>query len=517
LSPDLSTNDPTRIVSSGGLVEDNLGQFYGEVVFAIAPSEAQQGLIWAGTNDGQVWYTQDGGGNWTNVTKNIPDLPAWGSVRKIQPSTFDPATAYVAIDRHLMDDSKPYIYKTTDFGKTWTSVTGDLPATHPLDYVMAVTENPYKKGMLFAGTGHGFYYTLDDGAHWTQFKAGLPAAPVSWIVMPKHFHDVIVSTYGRGVFVLRDITPLEQSGQAPAIAATQLFAPQPGYREPRAGRADFTFAMANPGRVELEVLDSAGAVVREMPVRVHVGLNRVTWDLRYDIAPLVALRTVAPNNPHIWDEPRFAGKDTRPVIHWGIEQPVAEGPLAAPGRYSLRLSANGQQYTEPFTLLKDQDIQSSDADLVASTAMQVRIRDDMKSSVDMINRIEVMRKQLEDELKANAGKPDAEHAIRAMQQKMMDVELQLLSRSDLESDDKWYVEPYKVYLNLVWLEGAVGTGAGDVAGGADYRPTDTQVQVLQLIEQDLDKATAAYKNLIENEVPAFNKTMAGQVKAIAEQ
>jgi photosystem II stability/assembly factor-like uncharacterized protein len=512
ISPDLSTQDPSKIVSSGGIVGDNLGQFYGEVVFAIAPSEIRRGLIWAGTNDGQVWVTQDGGGSWTNVTKNIPGLPEWGTVRKIEPSHFDPGTAYLAVDLHLMDDRKPYVYKTTDYGKTWTNITSDLPTGHPLDYVMAITENRHRKGMLFVGTGHGFYYSLDDGGHWTQFKDGLPAAPVSWIVVPKIFHDVVVSTYGRGIYVLRDVTALEHSG-GPAEEVA-LYAPQPGYRQARSGRADLTFRVPKAGRVELEVLDSAAHQVRRMAINARTGLNRVTWDLRYDLAPQVELRTLAPDNPHIWDEPRFR-KPTRPVLHWGIEGPLSQGPLAAPGRYTVRLTVNGTRYTQSLEILKDPKISSPVADLVASTAMQVRIRDDMAAAVEMINRIEVMRKQLEDERAANAANPDLVREIDAMDKKMLDVELRLLSRSDLESDDKWYVEAYKVYLNLVWLAGAVGTGAGDVAGGADYRPTDTQVQVLELIERDLDAAKAAYKTLMETDVPAFNARMSGRLKALA--
>ncbi len=228
ISPDLSTQDPSRIVSSGGIIHDNLGQFYGEVVFAIAPSPIQQGLIWAGTNDGKLWYTKTGGGQWTDVTKNITGLPAWGTVRMIEPSHFDPATAYVAIDFHLMDNRDPFIYKTTDFGQTWKKISDGLPSGHPLSYAMSIAENPNRRGMLFAGTGHAFFYSLDDGGHWTQFKAGLPAAPVSWIAVQKDMHDVVISTYGRGLFLLKDITRLEQQDQVPADAPAYLYAPHAG-------------------------------------------------------------------------------------------------------------------------------------------------------------------------------------------------------------------------------------------------------------------------------------------------
>ncbi|MEP6495326.1 MAG: sialidase [bacterium] len=516
-SPDLSTNDKSRVVSSGGLVPDNLGQFYGEVVFAIAPSEIQRGLIWAGTNDGQLWNTKDGGTTWTNVSKAMTGLPAWGTIRKIEPSHFDAATAYVAVDFHMMDNRKPYVYKTTDFGQTWSNVTGDLPAKSPLDYVMAVAENPNRKGMLFAGTGHAFYYSLDDGTHWTEFDQGLPHSAVSWIVVPKAWHDVVVSTYGRGVFILKDIGPLEQIGQI-ADADVMLYPPHPGYRQARAGRADITFALktASPRPARVEILDSAGAVVRALQAPTRAGYNRAIWDLRYDGPKRVDLRTVAPDNPHIFDDPRFRGRTTRPIIHWGIQNPQVSGPIGLAGQYSVRLTVNGKTLTQPLTILKDPDVKSADADLVASTKAQLRIRDDMNASVDMINKLEVMRKQIEDQRKAAAAKPDVVSSLADLEKKMLDVELRLLSRSDMNSDDKYYVEPFKIYLNLIWLSGEVGNGAGDVAGGADYRPTDAAMAWLGDIDKDLDAAKAAYKKLVDVDLAEFNTRMTGKIPVIAE-
>jgi photosystem II stability/assembly factor-like uncharacterized protein len=519
ISPDLSTRDPSRIVSSGGIVEDNLGQFYGELVFAIAPSDAQRGLIWAGTNDGKVWYTKDGGGTWTDATNGLTaaGLPTWGTVRKIEPSHFDPATAYVAVDFHMMDNRKPYIFKTTDFGATWRNVTGDLPSAHPLDYVMAVTENPNRRGMLFAGTGRGFYYSLDDGAHWTEFDEGLPHTAVSWIVVPKQWHDVVVSTYGRGIFVLRDIAPLELKGQV-ADADVTLYPPHPGYRQARSGRADITFALkaASPRPARVEILDSAGAVMRTLQVPTRVGYNRAVWDVRYDPPHTVALRTAAPDNPHIFEEPRFHNRTTRPVTHWGIQGAQVSGPIAVPGTYSVRLLVNGKTKTQPLTILRDPDIATSEADLVASTATQIRVRNAMTASADLVNRLEIMRKQIADQVKANAEKPDIERALSDLDKKMMDVELRLLSRSDMNSDDKYYVEPYRIYMSLIWLNGEVNSGAGDVAGGADAPPTDASLAWLADLEKQLAAAKDAYKSLVETDVAAFNQSMDGKLPAIVE-
>jgi photosystem II stability/assembly factor-like uncharacterized protein len=513
ISPDLSTQDPKHIVSSGGIVGDNLGQFYGEVVFAIAPSEIQKGLIWAGTNDGQVWFTKDGGGQWNNVTKNIPGLPPLGTVSQISPSHFDPGTAYIAVDFHMVDGREPFLYKTSDFGQTWKKISGDLPTKHPLSYARAIAEDPNCKGLLFTGTGNAFYYSLDDGAHWKAMQTGLPHAPVTWIAMQKQFHDVVISTYGRGIYILDDITPLEQQAQKPSDASVELYAPRPAYRFIRGGRAYVSYSLkaAPKGPVSIDILDSKGAVIRQVRGGTgNAGMNRIGWDLRYDAPRLIALRTTPSENPHIWEEPRYRGLDSRPVTHWGIEQ-AQGGPMVAPGKYAARLTVDGQQYTQPFEVLKDPQSDAPDADLEAGTKLQLHIRDDISATSDIVNQIEWMRKQLEDVQKILRGQKEKAEVLKSaeqMDQKLLSVETKLLERSAQMSDDKYFSESYKVYMNLIWLNGEVGMGGGDVWGGADWGPTETSIAVLQTIERDLEVAKTEFKALMDKDVPAFNRSVA---------
>ncbi|MGH9607023.1 MAG: WD40/YVTN/BNR-like repeat-containing protein [Terracidiphilus sp.] len=509
ISPDLTTQNPAHNLSSGGLIGDNLGQFYGEVVFALAPSSVQKGLLWAGTDDGKVWNTRDGGAHWNDLTANIPGLPPLGTVTSIQPSFFDAGTAYLTVDAHLDDNRDPYIFKTTDFGKTWTSITGNLPKG-PLAYVRNVSQDPNCKSLLFVGTGNALYYSLDQGGTWTHFDKGLPPSPVTWTVVQKRFHDLVVSTYGRGIYILDDITPLEEMAKQATTEDVRFFSPRPTYRllHGESVFLDFALKTAPKEPVEIEILDAGQKPVRKLTAPGHEGINRIAWDMHYAGPRLIALRTIPPEDPHIWEEGRFRGRDSRPVTHWGMER--IPTPMAAPGKYEARLTVDGKSFTEPVTILMDPKCAGTEADLEASVKLQLRIQDDVDKVSDMVNRIEWMRKQLGDVekmLSADATEKQLSQDADAMDRKMQDVEYEMLSKPLAASDDKTYISAWKIYYNLLWMNGEIGSGAGDVAGGTDYKPTDVEVELTGQFEQQLAKAEVDYKNLMDKDVPAFNRTL----------
>jgi len=546
ISPDLSTHNPAHIVPSGGVVGDNLGQFYGDVVFAIAPSTIQKGLLWAGTNDGQIWYTKDAGANWANVSGHLPGLPPGGIITSIAPSALDAGTAYVSVDLHLENNRDPFIFKTNDFGKSWKRITGNLPKDE-LSYVRTVAEDPNCQGLLFAGTGNSLFYSLDDGAHWTALKTGLPPAPVTWAVVQKRFHDLVISTYGRGLYILDDITPLENMARHHSEAPVVLFEPRQTYRFVHGGEAMLNFSLAGEHKdpVHLEILDSQGNEVRKLEAKeLPAGINRVKWDLHYDSPRVIALRTVAPDNPRIWEEPRFREEDSRPITHWG-SKPAEVGPIAAPGTYSVRLNVDGKSYTQPLTILRDPRAPASDADLQLSVKTLLKIRDDISHASDTVNRMEWLRKQLEvieamlqppkekpqheaagdeeeDEYDSepppapprelsDAQKQQHDQVLKAAQdldQKLDKAETRLVSHALRNSDDKYFVEPYGAYLDLIWLNAEIGSGGGDVAGGADFAPTDAQLDTLQSLETEMSAADGDFKQILEQDLPAFDQQLA---------
>jgi len=512
ISQDLSTQDPSRILFSGGVVGDNLGQFYGATISAIAPSRTEKGVLWVGTNDGKVWISRDAGKNWQDLSKNV-NMPPWGLVRRIDASHFDPGTAYIAVDYHLVDNRDPYFYKTSDFGKTWTRIDNGLPKGHALDYALSIAENPHRRGMIFAGTGHAFFYSRDDGKTWTQFKGGLPAAPVNWIEVPKNAPEVAVATYGRGLWILRDVWQLEQEDTLQTQAELQLYKPRPATFGPNGGTAQFIFNLrgAPTSPITLEILDAAGAVVNKSEVTGREGMNRATWNLRYPVPLQPVLRSIPPDNPFIWNAGRWQGRQ-RPVTHWGLGAQRWQ-PTAAPGKYTVRLTLNGKPYSQPFEIWRDVTLTSTDADLVASSQMQRDVAAAMNQVVERINKIEAMRMQVEDVRQQHGKDSQLDSALAAIYKRMYETELHYLSRTEMHSDDKWYVEKYKLYLNLVWLMAEIGGSGGDVMGGIGYRPTSGSLAIFKDFRAQIDVAEKDYLKLLA-EVDAFNKKYSGKLATI---
>ena len=206
ISPDLTSNDQSRQKKFGGLTPDDEGPTIWPVVFALAESPLEEGVIWAGTNDGRVQLTRGPQANWKNVTANIPGLPPLGTVSNIETSRFEKGKAYITVDLHQMNDPSPYVFKTEDYGETWNLITSGIPET-VFSYAHCIREDPVRPGLLYLGTENSLFVSFNDGQSWKSLQTNLPRAPVHWISIQDHFQDLVVATYGRGFWILDDLTP----------------------------------------------------------------------------------------------------------------------------------------------------------------------------------------------------------------------------------------------------------------------------------------------------------------------
>ncbi len=514
ISPDLSTNDPAKMGPSGGLTPDNLAVEYGCVVFAIAESPRENGCIWAGTNDGLVQVTRDGGKNWVNVTKNIPNLPAWGTVSNIEPSHHSAGTAYVTVDFHQMNNRDPFVYKTSDYGKTWTFIGADIPKS-VFSYCHWLHEDPVRAGMLFLGTENAIYISFNDGKNWLPLQNNLPHAPVHQMVVQPYFNDLVVATYGRGFWIMDDITPLQQLTAEVLQADVHLFTPRPVYRlhsvaggpdvEPE---ASINYYLKDPpqGEVSIAILDEQGREAARLTGGKEPGINRVTWDLRYPGARVAKLRTKPPANPHLIEEKRFQLLWERegwyPIQSWGTFGGFA-GFLTAPGMYTVKLKVGDREFTCQLEVRKDPRSAGSVEDVRAQVKIQLEVREDLNAASDMISRIEWMKKQIVD-LKevpmAARAAADTLAAANALAQKLQTVEDELFQSTIAEGDTKSFRDPQKVYEKLSVL-------AGDLSGSVDFPPNRQQREVYALLKDRLAAQQNRLAELLRNDLVVFNKKL----------
>jgi photosystem II stability/assembly factor-like uncharacterized protein len=520
ISPDLTRNDKSKQDYSGGpLTRDNTGvEVYG-TIFALAESPRQVGVIWTGSDDGLVWVTRNGGKNWENVTPK--ELPEWGTVNTIDASPHDPATAYVTVHKYRLDDYKPYIFKTSDYGKTWKKITSGIPET---DFVRVVREDPARRGLLYAGTETtGVYVSFDDGENWQSLQLNLPVVPIHDLVVKDN--DLVAATHGRSFWILDDLTPLHQLTDAVAQADVHLYKPRAAYRmegggggggggggaatvgrNPANGAVVYYYFKQRPqGEVKLEILDPKGAVVQtyssvarpdaaqpQVPsefaeffgggggqarVSVDAGMNRFVWNLRYP------------------DPTRVPG-----AVLWGNIQ----GPEAVPGTYQVRLTAEGKTLTQPVEVMKDPRISTTPDDYQKQFDLLIQIRDRFSECSETINRLRDVKKQVDELAKRVADLPNGKaiaDAAKPLNQKLTAIEEELLQTKNEGSQDALNFPP-KLNNQIATLSGAVG--------GPDARPTNAAYARFEELKAQLAKHVAALQQVLTTDLANFNKLVRDQ-------
>ena len=509
ISPDLSTNDKKRQQFSGGLTGDNIGVEYAFTVMAIAESRLERGVIWAGTNDGQVQVTRDNGKSWTNVTANIPNLPPWGTVGNIEPSRYDAPTAYLTVDLHQVNNRDPFVYKTTDYGKTWRAITNGIPKGM-LSYAHCIREDPVRRGLLYLGTENAIYVTFDDGANWQPLQTNMPHAPVYWIAVQEHFNDLVIATYGRGFWILDDLSPLQQLTPAVASADAQLFPPRPAYRfrditqeassfnDPTTGQnppygaaINYYLGKVPQGDVTVSILDAQNTVIRTLNAPKAAGLNRVHWDLRDEPTREVRLRT----SPMYAPEIQVGADGTRP----------GGGPrlsiLMPPGAYTVRLNVGGKPLMQKLEVRKDPNSGGSDAEIREQYKVLTELRKELDLAADLTNQIETVRAQI---LALDRVMDDAEimKPARELEQRLVELEQNLVELRTTGRGQDGVRFGAQLLSKINYLAGGLSS--------ADFRPTDQQLEVQRVLAAELRQHQAALAGLVSKDLKALNELMRGR-------
>jgi photosystem II stability/assembly factor-like uncharacterized protein len=519
ISPDLTRNDKSKQPINGGPINYDLSgaETYDTILsFRISPVDPR--VIWVGTDDGLVQVTRDGGEHWTNVTANIPQLPAWGRIQQIETSPFDPATCYVAVDFHETDDLRPYVFKTHDFGRTWTSISAGLPQDAP---ARVVREDPNRKGFLVAGTDTSLWFSTDDGGSWQPLRGNLPTVTVYDLAFVKPAHDLVVATHGRGMFVLDNLRPLEE--ETPEVLASRfhLFTSPVAYRfhpwnphgrdfnvnrfsapNPPAGLiVDYYLQSAIPPTAEqrrrhetpvkITITDAQGRLVDTLYGPSAAGINRTTWNMSYS-APLPLF--FAPPPPAI-----VGGGGGGGFVR-------ALGPPAAPGEYHVSVTVNGTTQSETIELKADPRFPANQANFEAETKAALEVRDEVSVLNELLNRLTRMQDQLsllEKSLTPPAGMPAAGYTPVLEQARALEVQIGQL-RNNLyhgagEPEDRQHYFSNRFHDELQQL-------MFEASANYDMAPRPVLQEQIAELGRELQGYVAQFNTLLKTSVAAFNRT-----------
>jgi photosystem II stability/assembly factor-like uncharacterized protein len=513
ISPDLTRNDKAKQKDSGGpITKDQYSVEYYDVVFALAESPKQENVLWAGTDDGLLHITRDGGKNWSNVTPK--GIPEWSAISLIDASAFDPAIAYVAVDAHRLDDLHPYIFKTNDFGKTWSKIIGGLPDN---SYVHAVREDPARKGLLYAGTETGVWVSFNDGANWQPLQLNLPTTPIHDLII--HNDDLVVATHGRSFWVLDDIGPLRQLTPGISSEPAHLFAPGTAVRTRLGHREKRRFAIAeNPPQgamlyywlkekpkesIKLEMIDGQGKTLRTVSSAVKKEAEEPT---EFDEEPDVTQMPVeAGLNLFVWD---LRGQMPMKIPKAIYDNGKPAGPLLLPGTYQVRLTVAGKSYTAPIEIKMDPRIKLSPEDLRKQYDLLTKLRDtedEMNKAIlgirDLNNQLQTLEKRLAlvKESKSVADQcTELRKKVRAIEEELIQV------NATAQEDEANY--PTKLNSKLGYLSG--------VTDSADTAPTRAELEVFADLDKQLQAELNKWRDVLSKDLPALNDAMRKQDIAV---
>ena len=516
ISSDLTRENPGVPASVGSLIPKGADKQRG-VIYALAPSFKSINTLWAGTDDGLVWQTRDGGKNWNDLTPK--ELTSWSKITQISASHFDDDSAYVSVSRFRINDEQPYIYRTHDGGKTWKLITAGLPALGPVD---TVREDPVRKGLLFAGTENAVWVSFDDGDHWQSLQLNLPHTSMRdlWI----HDDDLIVATHGRSFWILDDITPLREAADSLATADAHLFTPTPAYRvrrdtytdtplpsdEPAAANPldgaiiDYYLAHTSSAPVTLEILDARGQLVRKFssadkPDTTEAELKKQLIPL-YWLRPFRALPSDAGMHRWVWDLHYPAPDSTRhdyPISAIPGDTPrYPLGPTVLPGSFTARLTANGKSYTAPFTVKMDPRVSASAAGLEKKFQLETRLASLLSQTSRAVMQAGSIREPLQ-KLAQQANGPTRD-SVQAVQNKLTAV---------LGSPSGFFAPPSDA-VTLARVNGQVTILYGQI-WPVDAEPTVAQSEAVAASERDALDVLKRWDALKTSDLPALNRELRG--------
>ncbi|HZS44163.1 MAG TPA: glycosyl hydrolase [Blastocatellia bacterium] len=493
ISPDLTRADPKTLGDSGGPItkDQNGPEIYG-TIFTIAPSRLEENTIWTGSDDGLAYITRDGGKHWDNITpKGLPDFIR---ISLIEASPSKPGTAYMAAKNYQADDRAPYIYRTDDYGKSWTKIVNGIPSG---DYVHAVREDPKRPGLLYAGTEHGIFVSFDNGSDWQSLSLNLPDTQVSDIVVEEN--DLVIATHGRSFYVLDDISPLRQLTSQAIASSAFLFQPKVATRSVDQAVIDYYLKDA-ADKVTIDILDEKGQLVRSFSSEDAAANNRRrggdNQDSEFGPPQPRGLEKKAGLNRFTWDL-RYPGSVVFPgMILWSAR--AESGPVAVPGTYQVRLTANGQTITKGFTVRKDpRSTDVTQADLQAQFDLAIKIRDRESEANSAVIMIRDIKKQIDDRT-TKANDPKLTSAGDDLKKRLSAIEEDLYQVKNRSGQDPLNF-PIKLNNLIAALERVVES--------ADAPPTDQSYVVFKELSAELDVLLGRLDDEVKTYIPGFNQKL----------